>query len=248
MRRLPLIALLVVPLFAQQPAPDLEFEVGTVKVSRPQSVGTFGMVKIIPGARNGIFETMNVTMKMLLAFAYDVQEVQISGPDWLDKNLYDIKAKVPDGAQRSELREMTRKFLAERFSITTHPATQEVDALALRVTKGGHKLQPWERGEPFKPALPKDARTLTFTGTMRELAEDLGTRILKYPVIDQTGVLGTYAALIAHSPENPVGPGPSAYPALPTALKEQMGLELVRGKYQVDAIVVDWANEVPTEN
>lgn len=82
-----------------------EFEVGTVKVSKPQSVGTFGMVTILPGARNGVFETMNVTMKMLLAFAYDVIEVQISGPDWLDKNLYDIKAKVPDGAQRSEVRE-----------------------------------------------------------------------------------------------------------------------------------------------
>jgi hypothetical protein len=35
-------------------------------------VGTFGKVTVLPDARNGIFEAMNVTMKMLLAFAYDV--------------------------------------------------------------------------------------------------------------------------------------------------------------------------------
>jgi uncharacterized protein (TIGR03435 family) len=155
---------------------------------------------------------------------------------------------VPDGAQQSEVREMTRKFLAERFKLTTHPATQEIDALALRVTKEGQKLRQWERGEPFKPTIPKNASIFVFTGSMRELAENLGTRVLKYPVIDQTGVSGTYASLIAYSADNRVDQEPSAYPALPTALKEQMGLELVRGKYQVNMIVVDQANEVPEEN
>jgi uncharacterized protein (TIGR03435 family) len=247
MRRLFLALALSGSIAAAQPAP--EFEVGTVKVSRPQSVGTFGMVTILPGARNGVFEARNVTMKMLLAFAYDVMQVQISGPDWLDKNHYDIKAKVPDdAASRSEVREMVRQFLAERFSITTHSATHEIDALALRGTKEGLKLRQWEPGEPFQPPIPKNASIYVFTGTMSDLAENLGMRVLKYPVIDQTGVSGTYASLLSYSADNRVDQEPSAYPALPTALKEQMGLELVRGKYQVDVIVVDQANEVPTEN
>ena len=188
-------------------------------------------------------------MKMLLAFAYDVMQVQISGPDWLDKNHYDIKAKVPDdAASRSEVREMVRQFLPERFGLATHSATHEMDALALRVDKEGHKLQPWERGEPFQPPIPKNASIYVFTGTMSDLAENLGMRVLKYPVIDQTGVSGTYASLLAYSADNRIDQEPSAYPALPTALKEQMGLELVRGKYQLNVIVVDQANEVPTEN
>ncbi len=83
-----------------------KFEVGTVKVSSPESSGPFSVVPVGPGVRDGIFRARHVSLKTLVAYSHDVSEVQISGPEWLDKNHYDVNAKVPEGTQQAEIREM----------------------------------------------------------------------------------------------------------------------------------------------
>jgi uncharacterized protein (TIGR03435 family) len=234
-------------LLTGQPATP-KFEVGTVKVSKPESDGPFAVVPVRPGVRNGVFEARHMLLKTLLAYAHDVGEVQISGPDWLDKNHYNIAAKVPEGTQQSQVRGMLREFLAERFKVVTRSSVQETEALALIVGGKGHKLHLLAPGERFTPDYPRGSRGLLVSSSdMRDWADFL-TRVLGRPVIDQTGLQGRYAGAVAYTPFDRLGVGPSEFPGLPVALKEQLGLELVRRKLTVEMVVVDRANEIPEEN
>ena len=83
-----------------------------------------------------------MTLKSLIAAAYDVKEYQITGPDWLNKSdaqRFDIVAKMPDGASKDDAPKMLRALLAERFNLKAHFETQEHSVLALVVGKGGVK-------------------------------------------------------------------------------------------------------------
>ncbi len=226
-----------------------KFEVATVKVSNPESSAPFSVVPVVPGVRDGIFRARHMSLKTLVAYAYDVSEVQISGPDWLDRNHYDITAKVPEGTQQNEARGMLRELLAERLRVVTHSANQEMDALALVVDGKGHKLHLLEPGESFTPDRPKgdSLGLLVSQSDMRGWADFL-TRVLGSPVIDQTELRGRYAGAVKYTAYNRLGGALSEFPVLPIALKEQLGLELVRRKMTVNMVVVDKANQVPEEN
>ena len=50
----------------------------------------------------------NVTLKRLLAEAYHLQQSQVTGPGWLDKNEYDIDAKTAGVATREQMALMLR--------------------------------------------------------------------------------------------------------------------------------------------
>ena len=49
---------------------------------------------------------------------------QISGPDWLATERYDIAAKVPPGTTVEQLRLMRQGLLAERFQVRLHRETK----------------------------------------------------------------------------------------------------------------------------
>jgi len=191
-----------------------------------------------------------MSLKTLLAYAHDVSEVQIAGPDWLDKNHYSVMAKVAEGTQQVDARGMLRELLAERLKVVTHSATREMDALALIVDGKGHKLHLLQPGESFNPDRPKgDSKGLIVMRADLRAWADMLTRALGSPVIDKTGLPpGRYAGAVAYTPYNRLGDRQSEFPALPVALKEQLGLELVRRKMAVDIVVVDRANEIPEEN
>ncbi len=224
------------------------FEVGTVKVSQPTSSGPFSIVPVYPSVRNGVFQARFMPLKTLLAFAYDVSEVQISGPDWLAKNLYDINARVPEATQQRDARQMLRAFLTERLKLVTHSTTQDMDALALVVEKKGIKLHSLTPGEAYNIESPKGNGSLILSrGNMRAWA-DLLTRVMGAPVIDQTGLAGAYAGAVMYTSYERAAAGPSDFPTFPTALKEQAGLELIKRVMKVNVIVVDQANETPEAN
>ncbi len=72
----------------QTPSP-LEFEVATIKPAAPNAPGTF--IETDPGGRVGL---TNMTVKGMIAFAWDLQPFQISGgPPWLDSIRYDVTGK-----------------------------------------------------------------------------------------------------------------------------------------------------------
>src|SRR5579863_8669657 len=77
------------------------FEVASVKASAPPPAGGRGFY---PGPRmNGgpgsgdptRIDYTNVSMSYLVSVAYGVEYWQVSGPDWMPVNSYDITARVP---------------------------------------------------------------------------------------------------------------------------------------------------------
>jgi uncharacterized protein (TIGR03435 family) len=80
----------------------------------------------------------------LIAAAYSVRATQVSGPDWLSDQGFDIEAKLPDGTPKEELNAMLQSLLEERFGLKVHRATKTGQGFALTVGKNGPKLKPAE--------------------------------------------------------------------------------------------------------
>lgn len=105
--------------FAQTAA----FEVASVKRSEP-----------ITPAKLSLYE--------LIALAYQVKGHQISGPDWMVTERYDIQAKLPDGARRRQVPAMLQTLLADRFGMRLHRENRDLSVYALVVAGGGPRLKP----------------------------------------------------------------------------------------------------------
>jgi uncharacterized protein (TIGR03435 family) len=155
------------PAAAAGAASDLTFDVASVRPS------AMDMAKLQAALLAGKMPRMGahvdasraeydwMTLKSLIAAAYDVKEYQISGPDWLNKSdaqRFDIVAKMPEGASKDDAPKMLRALLAERFNLKAHFETQEHAVLALVVGKGGAKLKdspaaaaPIDPDAPLKP-------------------------------------------------------------------------------------------------
>jgi uncharacterized protein (TIGR03435 family) len=76
------------------------------------------------------------------------------------------------------------------------------------------------------------------------LASMLG-RPLGAPVVDQTGIKGTYDFDLNFAPVESAG---SSLPSIFTAIQEQLGLKLESRKVPLQMLVIDKCQRVPTEN
>ena len=79
--------------------------------------------------------------------AFNVKAYQVSGPDWLATQKFDIVAKLPDGAPRDQVRPMLQALLLDRFQMKTHHETKDFSVYAVVVAKGGLKM----KEEPADP-------------------------------------------------------------------------------------------------
>ena len=84
---------------------------------------------------------------------------------------------------------------------------------------------------------------------MHQLADSL-TRYAGKPVIDATSLEGyfTIALTFASEEMNLTGNGGGTAPFLKNAIQEQLGLKLTPVQEQLKILVVDHANDTPTEN
>lgn len=132
------------------PAPDpnvpLHFEAASVKPSNPENPPGQG-IRRQPGGR---FNTINAPVRMLITFAYQIQNYQlVGGPDWIGSERYDIVAKmegdpppVIPGTGADHMMLATRTLLADRFKLKIHKETRELDIYALTMAKTGGKPGP----------------------------------------------------------------------------------------------------------
>ncbi len=137
---------LTVPAAFAQTKPS--FEVATIKPAEPMDPA-----KIIAAVRAGGKMPVGATidarraeytyldLKSLLTYAYGVKPYQITGPDWMATTRFDIVAKMPEGATKSDAPKMLQSLLEERFKLAVHRSTGEHPVLALVVGKGGPKLK-----------------------------------------------------------------------------------------------------------
>ena len=113
------------------------------------------------GNQPGRFTANNVTLRMLIRNAYQLQDFQISGgPGWLNSDRYDIVAKIDASVQEemnaargagpgpipgqgpNPLQLMIRSLLAERFKLVVHTETKDSPIYALVMARSDGRLGP----------------------------------------------------------------------------------------------------------
>jgi uncharacterized protein (TIGR03435 family) len=230
-------------LFCLLPARAQSFDVASVR-PHPQEDDRFG-VKM---PAEGQFRATGATAKVLLMLAYDVQETQIVGaPDWVDSVKWDIEAKSEsDKHTVEETRRMLQSMLQERFSLGMHRETQQRSAYVLTVAKGGSK---------FKAATEGATNIRVAAGSIRlerggiaQMTQVLSTALGR-PVIDRTGLAGTYDLTLQWDDaprDQPAAPGRD-YGSVFTAMQEQLGLQLESQQVPVDVVVIERI-ERPSQN
>jgi uncharacterized protein (TIGR03435 family) len=197
------------------------------------------------------------SLKTLIRAAYNVRSSHyIEAPSWMDSATFDVVANVRPGATRDEANLMLQNLLADRFHLKVHRSTRELPIYALVLAKNGPKL----KGSLDDPDAPKPRGTLSSGGrkkfefdrwTMAQFASTLESDVDR-PVVDMTGLDGTYDIRLEFASAPPVAfaPGfadPHA-PELFTALTEQLGLRLEPRRGPVAVLVVESALRQPIEN
>ena len=135
----------------QQP----EFEVASIRAAAqisPQMI-TSGKLHVGMKIDAGQVDIGYFSLRELIPLAYDVKPFQLSGPDWLSAQRFDILAKLPEGATKEQVPAMLRALLEERFKLVAHRENREQAVYSLEVGKNGPKFKeaPSESAAPPKP-------------------------------------------------------------------------------------------------
>ena len=225
-----------------------------------------------------------------VARAYRVRVSQVIGPDWMSSERFDLDAKLPDGSTPAQLPDMLQALLIERFALKQHREQKEMPMYALVLGKPPLRLKESARDPDAtqrNEALVNVTVSVGAAGTAVDLghgssytlgggkfdakrmtAEMLAStleRLCDRPVVNMTGLAGTYDVVFDISPEDSqvigiraaVNAGvrlpPQALRLLDTGnplivAVEQLGLKLDARKAPVEVLVVDEARRTPVEN
>lgn len=223
-----------------------EFEAVSIHMVDPQAAGNPSRSSL------GSFPTNLLTMKsvpltFLIQFAYNIESADyISAmPGWMESQEYDVSAKVEGDQQLTleQMRPMLQRLLEQRFHLVFHRETKMTSGFELIVAKGGPKLQlSKDNSKPFAQIRSNrlDVAHLDAEHIAGVLAHRAGQ-----PVVDKTGLTGTYDFTLSFAPANDPN---SSLPDFFTALHEQLGLNLESQKVPVDFLVIDHVDKIPTEN
>ncbi|HYW48468.1 MAG TPA: TIGR03435 family protein [Bryobacteraceae bacterium] len=242
--------------FGQQAAAPLSFDVAEVKMNKSGARGE--AFDLLPG---GQLSVRNVTMKQIIAGAYNVGDYAISGgPGWLDSDRFDIVAKAAPGTSEDNLRLMAQTLLADRLKLAVHRDQKTMSVYALVVAKRGSKLQPSPGGSGEADCNGRGGRLTCTRMSMADLAEALprmAPRYIDMPVVDLTELKGVYDFTLEWSPlggRGGAGRGtdaPATADAPPSTIfdaVQDLGLKLEGRKHPVTIIVIDHIERIPAEN
>ncbi len=147
---------------------SLAFDAASVRPSPEPDQQTM-LAGLIAGRRpnwvrvDGTRATFNYeSLNDLIAYAYKLRSYEVSGPEWLVTDRFDIAARLPEGATKDDVPEMLQALLKDRFKLATHSEMQEQPVLALMVGKSGPKLkeaaataEAFDENAPLKPGESK---------------------------------------------------------------------------------------------
>jgi uncharacterized protein (TIGR03435 family) len=197
---------------------------------------------------------------------------------WATTDHYDIQAQTdgsPAKDTKDQMRLMMRSLLADRFKLKLHFETREAPVFALMAVKPGKPaplLQPHPKDEScaappsnqpasqfpaicggllqMRPSAPGLVRFGARNVTMEFIANLLVSMgALDRPVLDQTGLAGTFDFALEYVYQPPGGDLRTDLPGLLfiDALREQLGLKLESQKAPTEILVIDHV-ERPSEN
>jgi uncharacterized protein (TIGR03435 family) len=227
------------------------FEVATIRPSlRPERP----FFKPIPA---GGIEATNVTLKLLIQLAYDIQPEQLSGgPAWTDSDAYTVIAKAPAGpplgpevSQQELMRRRLRALLIDRFHLDLKRGTKQTIGYVLKSTKNHNMTLATDPGVHQLRQIGRwqlRAEGVDMPLFARFLGAHLGTTVK-----DQTGLQGRFNFDLNWTPV-PVPSSVASLDGLPEetlipAVQDQLGLKLERQIMATDRYTIEHA-EKPTEN
>jgi uncharacterized protein (TIGR03435 family) len=241
---------------SDNPDTSASFEVASVK---PNNSGEQGS-----GTQwqpNGSLYATNLTLKSVIARAYEVREFQVDGPGWVSSDRFDITARAREGTPDSSRPAMLRSLLAERFKLAAHFETREQPVFALVLRDPG-RLGP----QLTKSKLVCSGSAATSTGfcglntsvgrtggrvtggglTMDRVAAAIANYAVDQAVIDRTGLEGTFDFELRFTRDTGgTANQPPDAPSIFTAVQEQLGLRLESSRGPVPFLVID-AVQQPT--
>ena len=265
MSRLLLFAALAVsalPPAAQQQSPPPRFEVASIKLWQPTTTRATSVVAVGAPSGSGIFNR-SMSLAGLIAEAYEVQDFQLSGgEDWVRTERYDVAARAGRDVSQTELKEMMKGLLGDRFTLRVRTEIREVPILELRLARSDGQVGS-NLHNCSKERVPETPFRAPTNGTVSVSdCADGGSRLatmvsrrLKTFVVDKTGLTGQWWYAVFYGGEPPQMPGGDLskdrvnadLPSFEGALREQLGLRLERTRGPAPFIVIESAQR-PTPN
>ena len=141
-----------------QTAPGPVFDVASIKSASPlQAQMAAGKLHIGISIDAARVDIGGMSLNDLIPFAFGVKAYQISGPDWIKEDRFDILAKMlaEEGATKDQVPQMLQALLVDRFKLVVHRETRDHPIYALVIGKGGSKLK---EAAPADEAPPQDPK------------------------------------------------------------------------------------------
>jgi len=228
--------------FARAQGPPA-FEVASI---RPNTSGDRRMgTHSLPGGRVTI---TNLPLRSMIRTAYGANDLEvIGGPDWIDRDHWDVlAAAAADSPADAPWEAMLKTLLIERFKLRAHLESRERPIYRLVLARADRRLGPEIRTTACRSenldcgklsANTNGVKSGAILGVARSLAQ-IGTGLSDYAerrVFDATGLDGNYDFELRWAEDLSIF----------TALQEQLGLKLEPASGPVDVLIIDGV-EKPT--
>jgi uncharacterized protein (TIGR03435 family) len=202
-------------LLLYHPSAPLSYEVATIKPIDSNTAD--GMIRLPSGVTRRPLSPLNARRYIMNAYGAMYAAQVVGGPDWLDKDAYNIKGKAPDDLeaalqkmkpddQLNQTRAMQQSLLADRFHLKAHFETRVLPVYELVPAKGGLKIAevpaPPEH-KPGDPPLQMHPGDPLPPGTIRTMMNSNGLR-----VVDARAIPMTTLARMIGGPMSEVGDRP----------------------------------------
>jgi uncharacterized protein (TIGR03435 family) len=241
------------------------FDVASVKPNDSGSTQSASFVQ--PGGR---YTATNVTVRTLVKAAYGLHDSQlIGGPNWLDRERFDIAAKAEGydapSAFRDQARLMLRPLLADRFKLVVRHEARDLPVYVMVLARKDGRFGAQFRRSPVDDCSGPPKAMQTATGASEpEIPLPCGAEVYRpghlaargmrpsilalnisrwadRVVVDRTRLDGTFDWDVQWVPDNLSTDATTALegPSLFSALREQAGLRLERGRASVDVLIVE---------
>jgi uncharacterized protein (TIGR03435 family) len=256
---LALFALVSVSSVAQTPAASKAFVIADVHPS-PFTSNPFMHGNSIQGDR---YFLTQATMVDLIATAYGVDAANVQGgPTWLERDRYDLRAKVPPRTTPEDVKLMLRALLSDRFHLVVKTGTAPMPTYILSAGAGKPKMTEAEgTGEasciPLPPPQNQPPGTPSYITvncknlTMPALADTLHNfagGYLDQPVVDETNLAGAWDFTIKWTGRGQLEKQGADGISIFSAVDKQLGLKLELKTAPRPVFQVASVDEVPTPN
>jgi uncharacterized protein (TIGR03435 family) len=190
----------------------------------------------------------------LVMYAYQLKNYQLAwaSPKFaLDDAYFDIEAKAEGDATptKAEFQQMMQALLAERFHLKVHKEIREMPVYALLLGNGAPKFKQSAPDAVPGGRITMNGRNQVFKlgkATMAQVADAMQVYAGR-PIVDQTGLRGTYDVTFEATPNFRMNNPDPADIDVRTAVADQLGLRLEPRKSMIEVVVVDYA-EKPSDN